>query len=85
MAQPFPRSPQIPSNGLARTRGRACPAEELYKRDNCLDFECQFECVDFGHPVQAVIRGSQGRVLAVLAETTGDRGCADQRCVGCWP
>jgi len=28
--------------------------------------------MDFVHPVQAVIPGTQGRVLAVLAETTAE-------------
>ena len=29
-------------------------------------------CLDFVHPVEAVIPGAQGRVLAVLAETTAE-------------
>ncbi len=33
---------------------------------------CYSYCMDFKHPVQAIIPGTQGRVIAALAETTAE-------------
>lgn len=44
----------------------------MQKRNDCFICEGILKRVDFRRPVQAVVPGAQGRVLAVLAETTGE-------------